>query len=164
MLGGLPGVGKTTLARAIGRRTPIVHVRIDTVEVAMARAGATAVPPATGYAVAFEVASDQLALGTSVVADTVNPLPVTRTAWRDVARRHGARVLEIELVCSDEVEHERRVTERVADIEGHAVPSWREVRDREYADWAPTLRLDTAALTPGELAQTVLDAVERLSI
>ena len=164
VLGGLPGVGKTTLARAMARRSPLAHLRVDTVETGLRRVGAGDVPAETGYAIVFEVARDQLALGTSVVADTVNPLPVTREAWRDVAERAGARLLEVELVCSDVAVHERRVTDRVTDIAGHVDPTWQQVLDREYAAWEPDLRLDTAVLAPEELAQTVLDALERRSI
>ncbi|MDF8265539.1 2-C-methyl-D-erythritol 4-phosphate cytidylyltransferase [Luteipulveratus flavus] len=159
VLGGLPGVGKTSLARAIARRTPVAHLRVDTIETGLRRVGAGEVPPETGYAIAFEVAGDQLALGTSVVADTVNPLLVTREAWRAVAARHDARVLEIELVCSDPAVHEARVTGRVPDIEGHVDPTWQEVRDREYAAWDPDLRLDTAHATSDDLAQAVLTAL-----
>jgi predicted kinase len=34
ILGGLPGVGKTSLARAVARQIGAVHVRIDTIEMA----------------------------------------------------------------------------------------------------------------------------------
>ena len=38
-------------------------------------------------------------LGRIVIADSVNPWPVTRDAWIDVASRAGVRAVEIELVC-----------------------------------------------------------------
>ena len=44
-------------------------------------------------------AEDNLRLACTVVADSVNPLPITREAWRAVAGRAGVPVLEIEVVC-----------------------------------------------------------------
>lgn len=113
---------------------------MDTIEVAVGRAeGAAAqtngwaLPP--GYEIARDVAADQLRVGCSVVADSVNPLKISRDAWRDVGVGLGARVLEVEVVCSDPVEHRRRAEERVIDVEGLVRPSWEEILDRDYERW-----------------------------
>ncbi|WP_158607523.1 2-C-methyl-D-erythritol 4-phosphate cytidylyltransferase [Flexivirga caeni] len=158
ILGGLPGVGKTTLARALARRIPLAHIRVDTIEATLMHSGlAERITGPEGYAVAFSLAGDQLALGLSVVADTVNPMPETRSAWREAAVERGARVVEVELVCSDPQLHESRVAGRSSDIPGLTVPSWRDVLDREYQAWSPDLRLDSATATPEELADAVID-------
>jgi len=158
VLGGLPGAGKTTLARALARRMPVAHIRVDTIEATLVHSGvAERITGPEGYAAAFRVAGDQLALGLSVVADTVNPMPETRHWWRAVAAAHDARVLEVELVCSDAAVHESRVRERVSDIPGLTVPTWQQVLDREYHTWEPDLRLDSATATPEQLAETVID-------
>ncbi len=67
-----------------------------------------------------------------MVADTVNPLPITRAAWRAVAA--GAQVpwVEIEVVCSDPVEHRRRVEHRRSDVAGLRLPTWDDVVQRPY--------------------------------
>jgi predicted kinase len=39
VLSGLPGVGKTTIARELARATGAVHVRIDAIEQALRNAG-----------------------------------------------------------------------------------------------------------------------------
>lgn len=116
--GGLPGTGKTTVARTLARRLGAVHVRLDTIEQAMRSCDVLKadVGPA-GYAVAYGVAEDNLRVGRIVVADAVNPLQATRDAWLDVARRVGVRVREVEVICSDSGEHRRRVETRTADIE-----------------------------------------------
>ena len=88
-----------------------------------------------GYRVAYAVAADNLRLGRTVVADSVNPLLLTRNAWRAVAAGVGVRAVEVELVCTDTEEHRRRVESRAADIAGLSLPSWQDVCDREYEPW-----------------------------
>lgn len=151
-LSGLPGVGKTTVARQVSAEIGAVHVRIDTIEAAMARSGIVdraggwdAVPEA-GYRVAYAMASDFLSAGHDVVADSVNPLGITRQAWAEVARTARAALIEVEVICSDRKVHRSRVEARASDIEGLRVPTWQQVQDRTYERWdREVLRVDTAA-------------------
>ncbi len=143
IFGGLPGAGKTAVAAALARDLEAVHLRIDSIEQAMRNSGITVSGP-EGYEVAYAVAEDNLRLGRTVVADSVNPIEVTRAAWRDVAPRAGTRYIEIEIVCSDPIEHRRRVGTRTADIAGHQLPTWQEVCDREYEPWQADIVIDTA--------------------
>ena len=94
--------------------------------------------------VAYAIAEDNPRLGRTVIADSVNPVEVTRAAWRRVAQRAGKRFIEIEIVCSDQAEHRRRVETRIADIVGHRLPTWQEVCAREYEPWQAGFVLDTA--------------------
>ncbi|RYB02723.1 AAA family ATPase [Lichenibacterium ramalinae] len=146
VLGGRPGVGKTTLARALARRLGAVALRIDTIEQAMRDAGVPAGDVgAAGYGIANALAADHLSQGLSVVADAVNPVAASRQGWRTVAARTGARSVEIEVVCSDLAEHRHRVETRGSDIPGLVPPGWARVQALETDPWPePHLVCDTA--------------------
>ncbi|MBE8516945.1 AAA family ATPase [Amycolatopsis sp. H6(2020)] len=159
VLGGLPGTGKSTVARPLARALGAAYLRIDTIEQALVDSGELAEPPrAAGYVAGYALARDQLANGVDVVAECVNPLKITRDAWRAA----GTRVLEVELVCSDPVEHRARVEGRVADIPGLRLPSWRDVVEREYEPWdRDHLVVDTAVVTAAESVELILRQVSR---
>lgn len=101
--------------------------------------------PDAGYRVAYALAADFLRAGHVVIADSVNPLSMTRQAWAEVAATAGAVCLDVELVCSDVALHRTRVEARTSDLDGLVVPTWEQVASREYQPWdSPVLRVDTA--------------------
>jgi predicted kinase len=160
VLSGLPGTGKTTIAREVARVTGAVHLRIDSIEQALRDAGIPV--ESEGYAVAAAIARDNLRLGLTVIADCVNPWGLTRDTWRDVARDAGAGVLEVEVVCSDAAEHRRRVETRAPEVEGHLPPSWQDVVDRDYHAWdRDRLVLDTALHSVDACVRAIVSGVER---
>ena len=146
VFGGLPGTGKTTLARLAAREHRAVYLRIDTIEQALRASGALAAEMGgSGYLVAYALAEANLRLGQTVVADSVNPLAITRDAWRQVAADTQAPIVEIETICSDPAEHRRRVETRTVDVVGLVPPTWEAVVRRDYEKWErPRLVLDTA--------------------
>jgi predicted kinase len=152
VFGGLPGTGKTTIARALAARRRATYLRIDAIEQAIRSAGIAAGDVgAAGYVVANALAASNLANGCVVIADCVNPVEESRLAWRATAARARTRLIEIEIVCSDVDEHRRRVERRDPDIQGFTLPTWRDVLDRDYAPWPePHIVIDTARLTPAE--------------
>jgi predicted kinase len=157
VLSGLPGVGKTAISREVARATGAVHLRIDSIEQAMRAAGWHV--EGEGYEVAHAVAEDNLALGRMVIADCVNPWPLTRDAWRSVAQRAGVRIVEVEVVCSDLTEHRRRVESRIADIQGHELPTWQDVIARDYRPWSRArLIIDTARTDVAESVRILTDS------
>jgi 2-C-methyl-D-erythritol 4-phosphate cytidylyltransferase len=160
VLGGPPGVGKTHVARAWARRRGAVHLRVDTVEQALLRAGTTREVGVEGYAVARAQAADHLDLGLGVVVDAVHPVAESRAAWRRLAQQTGVGLLTVELRCADDAEHRRRVEQRRADIEGHRLPDWTSVSRLEWEPWPEAdLVLDTGTLD----AEAVTDRVEALA-
>jgi predicted kinase len=141
IFGGLPGTGKSTLALRLAGEAGAVYLRIDTIERAMVDANEAVSVGERGYLVAYAVSEDNLRLGHTVVADSVNPLQITRTAWRNVAERAGVNAVEIEVVCSDRAEHRHRIETRVAPIP----VTWQEVVERNFEPWAGEhVRIDTA--------------------
>jgi len=151
-MSGLPGTGKSAVACLAAKEMGAVYLRIDSIEQPMLRAGFAV--EGVGYEVAQAVASDNLALGRTVIGDCVNPWPLTRDAWRQVGDRLHVRVLEIEFVCSDVTEHRRRVEARhLADPSWR---SWQEVLDRDYRPWQRERVVIDTATTTVERAVTVL--------
>jgi predicted kinase len=136
VLGGLPGTGKTTIARELARQIGAVHLRIDSIEQALLDSGCMSAPiNEAGYVTAYAVACDNLVIGRTVIADSVNPMSITRDAWLAVANRSGVKAIEVEVLCSDAEEHRRRVETRITDIRGLKLPTWQQVTSREYHPW-----------------------------
>jgi predicted kinase len=156
---GLPGTGKTTVARELAKQIGAVYLRIDTIEQALrnSRPFKGEIEDA-GYRAAIALAEENLAQGLNVVTDAVNPLTITRDAFAMAATNTGATLLEVELICSDQAEHRRRIETRSADIDGHKLPTWRDVESREYEPWTRDhLLIDTAHHT-AEAAIAVIRA------
>lgn len=95
-----------------------------------------------------------------MIADCVNPWPLTRSEWQAVAARAGVRAVDVELVCSDAEEHRRRVESRTADIAGHQLPTWLDVVERDYRAWdGERLVIDTSREAVQETLRRILSAV-----
>ncbi|EPX80451.1 AAA family ATPase [Salipiger mucosus] len=161
-LSGLPGVGKSAVARALAARTGALWLRIDAIEQALRDSFLRTDDIADGgYAAARAVAEGALGQGIDVIADGVNPLALTREAWRAAAGNAGARCIDVELVCGDRAEHRRRVETRHAEVAGLSLPTWAEVEARDYEAWtAPVLRIDTAAVGPEDVATRIAQRME----
>jgi len=143
-LSGLPGVGKTTISKSLSARSKAVHLRVDSVEAALKRSVLNIHPAEdAGYLAIASIAKDNLLLGIDVIADTVNPLEITRELWALTAATASAQLLNVEVVCSD--------------VEGLVVPDWKAVSAREFEQWhTDRLVVDTSVSSIEECAATII--------
>ena len=161
---GLPGTGKTTIARQVAKTLGATYLRVDTVEQALQQTGELAKLVTAGYSVLYALAADNLALGRNVVADSVNPVIWSRNAWHEVANGAAARLIGVEVICDDKAEHRRRVETRRADIAGHELPDWQAVVTRAYLPWSEAdVRIDTSQLSAEEAAARIVAAAKAAS-
>ena len=150
VVAGLPGVGKSTFADAIGQRFRVPVFSVDPIEAALWRSG---IPRSfeTGlaaYEVVATLAEHVMHLGITAVVDAVSSLEIARAMWRLAAQRAGTEIRIIEVVCTDERLHRMRLESRQRDIEGFYEPTWASVQERraEYEPWSEDrLILDTTA-------------------
>ncbi len=150
---GLPGVGKSLIAEGISRRLALPIFSVDPIEAALWRSGVH--HDATGiaaYEVAAALADEHLRLGQSIVIDAVSPVEQARQMWRNTASRNSAQISIIEVVCSDEVLHKKRIEKRVRTIAGMSEITWERVQERkhEYAPWQD-YRLTLDSIEPPDM-------------
>jgi predicted kinase len=159
---GLPGAGKSTLARALVRKRCAAYLRIDTIEQALKDLCSFDVH-GEGYGLAYRIASDNLCSGVDVVADSCNPIQLTRQEWANVATLANAQHVDVEIVCSDAREHRRRVEGRASEVPGLTLPTWAEVVAREYHEWTTDrLIVDTAGSSILESETYLLGRIDRI--
>jgi len=145
---GLPGVGKSTLARRVGAALPAAVLAVDTVDSKLRQYDVHEPRPGfAAYGVVSALAEIQLEMGHHVIIDAVNPVRAARQLWVELAERTGAALRVVEVVCGDDAEHRRRVEARHAarDHDGHPtapgltkgeIPDWVRVLERQ-AEWEP---------------------------
>jgi predicted kinase len=133
---GLPGTGKSTLAKEISKHLKATYLRIDTIEQAIKSSsiGVDEIVDA-GYLVGYSVAKENLSIGRTVITDSVNPIELTRKLWLTAAKEAKVDSVEIEVICSDKKEHQKRVETRSVDIPNLTLPDWQKVSARKYDPW-----------------------------
>jgi predicted kinase len=157
VIGGLPATGKSTIATALAIRTATPYVRVDRIEQAIVAWSPLSHPLGpVGYAIAYELALEQLQLGLDVIVECVNPVAVTRDGWVGTAATASSALIEVEVICSDEAEHRQRVETRTSDVDGLAKPRWWAVVRREYEPWTREhMVIDTTTTSPEDAADMI---------
>ena len=152
VVGGVPGTGKSLVAAHAARLLNATLLSKDVLEAALWRSGVDR-SAGSGWA-AYEqlgsLAETQLRLGGNVVLDSVATNERIRAAWRALAAAHGARLIAIECVCSDERIHRLRIEKRDRGIPGWPELTWADVaavRSR-YEPWSDPERLVLDSVRP----------------
>lgn len=156
---GLPGTGKSSLARAAARELRAVYLDKDTIKdcvIAVAREmkieqGLDLAGPAS-YELLVVLARDNLSLSRSVVLDSPAGYRQFREKVSELAKARRANLKLIECVCTDELLLRQRVEEG-----GRELPPY---RARDWADYQSN-RARFEGLTERRL---VVDTAEPLAI
>lgn len=144
---GLPGLGKSSIARELARRTGLFHLRVDAIEGPFLEKEM----PVTSesYEAMRRVAQENLEIGIGSIVDCVNPWPLTREMFD-----FGPSTLRIEVVCSDTKLHQTRLESR-----GWG-PKFEDLPSRDYQSWTEAdLRFDMAEIS---IEDAVLDILKHL--
>ena len=161
---GLPASGKSTLAKLLAKERDAVYLRIDTVEQGLLDVCGLDVQ-GEGYRLSYLIAGDNLKLKRNVVADSCNPILLTRMEWQEVAVANGSVYINIEVICSDEREHKKRAETRQPEVERLKLPTWEEVRNREYHSWeSGRIVIDTANKSVEASFQELIKKIDKHEI
>ncbi|CAA9314656.1 MAG: hypothetical protein AVDCRST_MAG61-1996 [uncultured Friedmanniella sp.] len=131
-MAGLPGVGKSALADALGRRTRWPVLSVDPVEAALLGAGIGSHQPTglAAYNIVDALAEHLLRLGQTVIVDAVNAAAEARAQWVDLAERTEVRLQFIEVICSDTELHRQRLEDRRRQLGHLPEPRWETLEQR----------------------------------
>lgn len=144
----------------LAEKFQISYFRIDTVEQGLRDLCSMEVY-GEGYRLTYRIIRDNLKLGISCIADSCNPLELTRDEWNDVARDIGVKFVDIEVICSDEDEHRKRVESRTSEVKNLVLPTWKEVLGREYEEWTrERIVIDTSQISVNEAFGTLLEKLK----
>lgn len=165
IFGGLPGVGKSTIAEKLAITLKAVYLRIDSIVQAIKNAAIEDNPlfsiHAEGYMTAYALAQDNLQLGLTVIADSVNSIEITRQGFRNVAVESNKPFIEIEIICSERAQHQYQISNRKSSIKGLQLPNWDEVKVRLYEMWdSADLVIDSAKYSPDEAVQHIIKFID----
>ncbi len=130
---GMPGSGKTTLARSVARRLGIPAFGKDRVQRVLRDHNLAEASTGDGYYIILDMADELLSLHQSVILDATFPLDHFRTVASETAARHKARFCAFYCYCSDDNVWRERMTQRVQYVPGWKPVGWDDVmRMRDY--------------------------------
>lgn len=167
ILGGLPGVGKSTVAQALAKEIKAFYVRIDSIENAIRKSYIEQHKNddifSEGYFAAYAVIKDNIKNGLTVIADSVNTIELTRSQFRKIATDANVAFLEIEIICSDTQKHQHQIKNRKSDDPEVKLPTWKDVLERTFEPWhSAGLTIDTARIQTNKAVDLIKSRIEAL--
>jgi len=147
---GLPGTGKSTLAKRLARELQYPLLCIDDV-VRDVPENPTAEFWDAKVAILLGLAESQLELSLSVIVDSVF-MNTDRHHAQSIARKHQTRFRPIYTFVSDENVWEQRVTARFNELNHPAVAAWERIQNQRthFRKWEPGTALFVDAVNPIE--------------
>lgn len=161
LFAGMPGSGKTTLARIVAQQLKLPIFSKDRVQRVLRDHHLAAENTGDGYYIILDMADEQLSLGVSVVLDATFPLDHFRMVASETAARHQARFCAFYCYCSDDALWQERMSSRVQYVPGWKPVGWDDVlRMRQYYQpWDDNaLTIDSLRSSEENIA-LVLDAI-----
>ncbi len=133
VMAGMPGSGKTTLARLLSKRLGIPVFAKDRVQRVLRDHNLAKENTGDGYYIILDMVDELLGLGLSCILDATFPLDHFRTTASEIAQRHQAKFCAAYCHCSDDAVWRERMTDRVHYVPGWKPVGWNDVlRMREY--------------------------------
>jgi predicted kinase len=143
----------------VGTALPAAVLAVDTVDFTMQAYDVTEPRPGyAAYGVVAALAEVQLRMGHHVIIDAVHPVKAARQLWTELAERLDVPLRVVEVVCSDDAEHRRRVESRYAARTHEGIPDWVRVLERQ-AEYEPYLgsRLVVDTSVAAEPVEAIID-------
>lgn len=149
---GLPGTGKTALARKVARALHIPLFAKDRIQSVLRIRGLVGEGTPDGYHIMLDLADEQLSLGVSVVLDAVFPMKGFRSAARDIAHRNSASFRPIYCYSSDRSVWRDRMKGREQYVPNWTPVGWEAVERLQavYEPWNLETTLFVDSLNPLE--------------
>jgi predicted kinase len=148
---GMPGGGKTTMARMVSRRLQIPVFAKDRVQRVLRDHNLAPANSGDGYYLILDQADEQLSLGLSVILDATFPLDHFRIVASEIASRNKAQFCAIHCFCSDDAVWQARMSNRVQYVPGWKPVGWEDVlRMRTYYQPWGSNALPVDSVTPPE--------------